>query len=323
MVRIIITVMAMLFTGLTGDFDTVQGCIQEVLGTFALVQVSWIVLRAVHRLLDRWLPFSKNNLTRIFLQLLIGTLLARAGLIAFYIIFPWEKSLFDALVTAIDFVMISYLNIIVNIALIGMHYGQQWKENLVREEKLKRENAQMQLLHLKNQVDPHFLFNAFTSLDSLVQSNPPLASEFIRHLTKIYRHALEHRDKDVSSLHTEIDMLRHYVALQKIRFGDALQIDIEIDKSHGDKGIAAVTLQMLIDNAIKHNEIHPDHPLRIRVYEENGNIVVWNNKQSRKQLAVSDKQGLQQLKQLYALLGNKEVKVENGVSQFSVALPLI
>ncbi len=114
----------------------------------------------------------------------------------------------------------------------------------------------MELQHLKNQIDPHFLFNAFTALDSLTQTNPPLASEFIRHLSKIYRHALENKDNGVTPLATELDMLRHYIALQQIRFGDALEINIDIGTTHEDRGVAALSLQMLIDNAIKHNEIH-------------------------------------------------------------------
>lgn len=292
-------------------------------GAFSIVvtQLLWYVLSRIHEWLNKVFPFEKSEAGRIILQLLTGFLVGGAftavGIMVFMREIPY------AAVLAVPIMYAHYLSVIINLALIGQHLFISWKANAVKDERIKREKAQLELQHLKNQIDPHFLFNAFTSLDSLTQTNPPLASEFIRHLSKIYRHALENKDNGVTPLATELDMLRHYIALQKIRFGDALEIDIKIDAAHEDRGVAALSLQMLIDNAIKHNEIHPDHPLRIRVYEEDGYIVVSNNKQVRKQLIISNKQGLQQLKQMYGLLGKKEVTVKDGETRFTVSMPLL
>ncbi|WP_109698000.1 sensor histidine kinase [Chitinophaga deserti] len=282
------------------------------------------MLTLIHRLLDKVFPFTKSDVGRVFLQIAIGTLLIwgiRSAV--FYVIQNSFRINIDPLTSAMVATINNFVSITINIALIGQYYARRWKEGVVKEERLEREKTQLQFLHLKNQVDPHFLFNAFTSLDSLVQSNPPLASQFIRHLSKVYRYALQNRDKDVVMLEAELEMLQHYIALQKIRFGTSLEIDIEMNEMPVEKGIAAVTLQMLIDNAIKHNEVHADHPLRISIYVKDDYLVISNNKQIRRQLAASDKQGLQQLKQLYTYLSEREVKVEEDENRFTVALPLL
>jgi sensor histidine kinase YesM len=289
-----------------------------------VTQIVWAILAGIHRLLDRVFPFTKSDAGRIFLQIIVGTV--AISIIRDLIVYDVLKRIFKVEIDQLTYASIYTINnfaaITINLALIGQYYTNRWREGIVKEERLVREKMQLQFLHLKNQVDPHFLFNAFTSLDSLVHSNPDLASQFIRHLSKVYRYALQNRDKDMVSLQTEMEMLHHYIALQKIRFGTALVVDIELDASLMDRRIAAVTLQMLMDNAIKHNEIHADHPLRIRIYEHEDYIIVSNNKQIRKQLAASDKQGLEQLKQLYSFLSARKVRVEDGVAEFTVALPL-
>ncbi len=320
-VRISITLLIMVAAFFIGIMMSPSFGLIVAAASILVVQLLWFILARIHRLLDRLLPFEKSEAGRMFLQLLVGFIagwiVTSIGMLVFLLHLPFSN------VLGIPLMYSHYLSIIINIALIGQYFFQAWKNNAVKEERIKRENTQMQLQHLKNQIDPHFLFNAFTSLDNLTQTNPPLASEFIRHLSKIYRHALENKDNGVTPLAVELDMLRHYTALQKIRFGDALAIDIDINPSQEDRGVAALSLQMLIDNAIKHNEIHPDHPLYIRVYEEDGYIIVSNNKQIRRQLAISNKQGLQQLKQMYKLLGEKEVIVKDGDAKFTVSMPML
>lgn len=289
-----------------------------------ITQFIWTVLNGIHKLLNRWLPFSRNLYGRIILQITIGLLLVY--LLRTFMLHAIPKML-HITIQPMGKAMIATINnlvsITVNLALISEYFTNRWKESIVKEERLQREKVQMQFLHLKNQVDPHFLFNAFTSLDSLVKVDPDLASRFIGHLAKVYRYALQHRDKDLVPLHMELSFLDHYISLQKIRFGPALEIDIQIDEMYHDRGIAMVTLQMLIDNAVKHNEVHPGRPLRIRIYVENDYLVISNNRQIRRQLAASDKQGLQQLQQLYTFLGERPVVIKDEPDTFTVALPLL
>ncbi|HYH56580.1 MAG TPA: histidine kinase, partial [Anseongella sp.] len=196
-------------------------------------------------------------------------------------------------------------------------------EGVRQAEKLEKEKIRMQYHHLKNQVDPHFLFNALTSLDSLVKSDPDLASRFIRHLSKIYRYVLQHKENEVVNLETELEFIHHYCSLQRIRFGKAFQVEFRLSGAAREKGIVMITLQMLIDNAIKHNEVHEQHPLKIRVHDEGNYLYVENNKQSKKLVLHSNKQGLNQLVQLYSFLSERPVKLADEQDRFTVKLPLL
>lgn len=289
-----------------------------------VTQIIWTVLSAIHRLLNRLLPFSKSLYGRVILQIVIGLVLV---FILRTIVLSCLERLPQFELSNLGRAMIATINnlvsLAVNMALISQHFTAVWKEGVIKTERLEREKVQLQYHQLKNQVDPHFLFNAFTSLDSLVKVNPDLASRFIGHLAKVYRYVLQNRDKEVVSLQTELEFIAHYIALLEIRFEKALVIEIQVDEQHYDKGIAMVTLQMLIDNAVKHNEIHPGKPLHISIYEKNGYLEVMNNKQVRRQLAHSDKQGLEQLKSLYTFLSDRPVMVKDETDTFTVALPLL
>ena len=119
---------------------------------------------------------------------------------------------------------------------------------------MEKERSMLQYHHLKNQVNPHFLFNTFTSLDGLIQTDPDLASDFVRHLSKVYRYVLEHKENEVVSLQTEIDFIQHYFSLLNIRYKDVLHITVNISPAGREKGIVMVTLQMLIDK-IFHTDV--------------------------------------------------------------------
>jgi LytS/YehU family sensor histidine kinase len=176
---------------------------------------------------------------------------------------------------------------------------------------------------LKNQVNPHFLFNTFSSLDGLIQTDPDLASDFVRHLSKVYRYVLEHKENEVVSLQTEVDFIQHYISLLNIRYKNVLEIRINISPVAMEKGIVMVTLQMLIDNAIKHNSLETEAPLMIRIWDEEGYLHISNNKQLRRQIESSNRQGLEQLKELYHFLTTQEVLVQETSETFEINLPLL
>ena len=165
--------------------------------------------------------------------------------------------------------------------------------------------------------------SAFSSLDSLVRSNPALASDFINHLSKVYRYVLDHNEKEVVSLDTELGFIQHYISLLNIRYGKALKVELCISEGAKERGVVMVTLQMLIDNAIKHNIVHEQQPLLIQIKEEGQYLCVINNKQIKKQLEPSNRQGLQQLKQLYQYLSDEPVIIEDAEGKFSVKLPFL
>ncbi len=117
------------------------------------------------------------------------------------------------------------ISMVINMMFIGDYFIRQWKEGILSAERFEKEKAEMKYHHLKNQVNPHFLFNALTSLDALIKSDPDLASRYVGHMAKVYRYVLEHKEREVVPLKIELEFIRHYLCLQKIRFGESLQID--------------------------------------------------------------------------------------------------
>lgn len=187
----------------------------------------------------------------------------------------------------------------------------------------EREKTLMQYHNLRNQVNPHFLFNTLTSLDGLVQQDPKLASRFIRHLAKVYRYVLEHKENEVVSIQTELEFIQHYISLLQIRYGEALKIEVDVNEKARDQGIVMVTLQMLIDNALKHNIVQLDLPLYISITCQKGYLEVKNNKQIRRQIETSNGEGLSQLQELYRFLTEKPVQILDSELFFRVQIPLL
>jgi LytS/YehU family sensor histidine kinase len=220
--------------------------------------------------------------------------------------------------------------VLINFIFYFRYTFQQWEESVeknaqlqVQTAQLEKERLMMQYHHLKNQVNPHFLFNTLTSLDGLIQTNAELASEFVRHLAKVYRYVLEHKENEVVSVQTELDFIEHYISLLKIRYENALQININVSEEGREKGIVMVTLQMLIDNAIKHNMIQERSPLVISIWDKNNCLHIRNNKQLKRKIELSSKQGLQQLEQLYNFLNKEAVTIKDEHDFFEVNLPLL
>lgn len=289
-----------------------------------LVQLAWAVYRWLQRILNKYLPFSRRLYLRIAVQISLGIIIILILYFPFFIALRhFQPFPMTSVTKAIMILSLVVLSIAINMTFISAYFIGRWKEGIRRAEKLEKEKMQMQYHHLKNQVDPHFLFNALTALDSLVKSDPDLASRFIKHLSRIYRYVLQHKENEVVDLEIELQFIYHYCSLQQIRFGEAFSVDFEISEPARQKGIVMVTLQMLIDNAIKHNEVHLQYPLRIRVFDKDDFLYVENNKQSRQLVQHSSKQGLKQLTDLYGFLTGKPVEIDDEPDVFRVKLPLL
>jgi two-component system LytT family sensor kinase len=192
---------------------------------------------------------------------------------------------------------------------------------LIQEEQFKRQALSLQFDALKNQVNPHFLFNSLNVLTSLVETDPPLAVRFIKQLSDVYRYVLEHKDKELIELETELQFVNAFVYLQKIRFDSNLVVDISLN---GTKGrIIPLSLQMLVENAIKHNVISTEKPLNIAISSENGYLVVTNNLQKKKVIQDTGSIGLNNIRERYAFFSKLAVVVEETDEMFKVKLPLI
>lgn len=197
-------------------------------------------------------------------------------------------------------------------------------ENARQLHGLQQENIKAQFEILKNQVNPHFLFNSLNVLSSLIYINKDSAAKFVRQLSKVYRYVLEYKDQEVISLLFELEFLDSYVFLLKTRFDQNLHIEIDIDKKHYQREIVPMALQLLFENAIKHNVISKLKPLSIKVFvDDNDNLVISNNLQRKSSVEHSSKIGLKSIKKRYNYLTDEKVVIEENKENFTVKLPLI
>ena len=205
----------------------------------------------------------------------------------------------------------------------GVFFFKEWQNNIILTEKLQKENMQSQLEVLKNQVNPHFLFNSLNVLSSLVYSDPTKAELFIEKFASVYRYILNIQGKMVVPLKDELDFLHSYLYLQKIRFNEGLIININIDEAMKCLYLPPLCLQQLVENAIKHNIVGTEHPLTIDVYNEETDLYVVNNLQKRDEPLSSTGVGLKNLTERYFHFANVKPEFKEKDHKFVAMAPLL
>jgi hypothetical protein len=212
------------------------------------------------------------------------------------------------------------MTLLVSFFLHGRQFLLNWKLSEVNAQKLEKERVRAQYDSLKNQVNPHFLFNSLNALTNLVYEDPDKAAKFIKQLSEVYRYVLDSKDKEIVPLADELKFLESYLFLQRIRFGEKLNANIDV--GDGSYSVAPMALQMLVENAIKHNEISVDHPLTIHVFSDNGFLVVENIINKKSVLPEpSSGTGLDNIRNRYAFLSPVRVEVKSDGGKFIVKLP--
>ncbi len=300
-----------------------------LMGTVYTVSIA-LGLHLMDRKLEKFMPYNANFLRRIGLQVSIsfavvfllqlvgmslvesmrmGDILKRMGL----------NELSLILIRALDYIFVLTLNMMFFLS----HFMVAWKDSLIRAERLQRESAHVRFDALRNQLNPHFLFNSLNSLNSLIYDDQKLASQFLQQLSRVYRYVLQNKDKELVSLNTEAEFIQNYISLLKTRFGEALRITLTISPEKGEVLIVPVTLQIMIENAIKHNMATQQQPLEVSVFVEGEELLIRNNLQRKSQIEHSNKQGLSNLRALYAYITSKPVRVVETPNTFTVCIPLI
>jgi hypothetical protein len=221
----------------------------------------------------------------------------------------------------------AFITIVLDLIVFYLYYStfiaDNWMKSIENNEELKRENLLAKYEALKNQVNPHFLFNSLNTLSGVVEQNPEQATNFIKKLSDIYRYVLEQNDKELVSLIDEMKFVEDYLFLSKMRFGEALIFNMNLPANHTIQ-IVPLGLQMLVENAIKHNIIADDMPLKIEIEIEDGFVIVRNNLQKKTTIVLGKEPlGLENLKKRYAYLSGASVKVIESDSKFIVKLPII
>jgi len=202
-------------------------------------------------------------------------------------------------------------------------YWKQKQQHKVNESRRIAGTASAQFDALKNQLDPHFLFNSLNVLASLIEENPVQAQKFTTSLSKVYRYVLEQKSKELVPLDEELKFARTYMNLIKMRFEDSIEISVPEKSSNPEFKVVPLSLQLLLENAVKHNQVTPSKKLHIAIEESGNRLLVKNNIQAKQVIKKSSGVGLVNIRQRYHLLTDNEVRIEDDGQHFKVGIPIL
>ncbi len=202
-------------------------------------------------------------------------------------------------------------------------YINQLKDAQIETQKLKRQTVEAQFEALRNQINPHFLFNSFNVLSNLVYKNADTSAEFIQQLSKVYRYLIYHQENKLVPLKQELDFIKSYLYLLQIRFSENLKVQLDLPQNLNGFHVPPVSIQLLIENAIKHNILSENQPLNIELGLNNDYLSVTNNLQLKSTTDESTGVGLNNIVKRYEFLTDKPVQIENNDRTLTVSIPLI
>lgn len=204
-----------------------------------------------------------------------------------------------------------------------VYFYNRYQQNKIKEQKVIAGTASAKFDALKNQLDPHFLFNSLNVLTSLIEENPENAQKFTTSLSKVYRYVLEQKNKELVLVDEELEFAKTYMSLLKMRFEDSIIFDIPEKAINPESKVVPLSLQLLLENAVKHNTVTSAKPLQIKIYEAGDSLVVENNLQLKQILKKSTGVGLSNIMQRYDLLTNKKININKEANRFAVAIPML
>ena len=259
------------------------------LGSVVLTLITFFLIRAFHEMIidgEEWEEFINSEQPSTYLTALIVTL-------------------------------------VVSLFFHALFFYKKLQEKKIKQQKVIAGTASAQFDALKNQLDPHFLFNSLNVLTSLIDEDSEAAQKFTTSLSKVYRYVLEQKNKELVTVDEELQFAKTYVGLLKMRFEDSIIFDFPEKSSMPDAKVVPLSLQLLLENAVKHNMVTPNKPLIIKIYEANGMLMVENNLQPKQVIKKSSGVGLQNIKQRYGILTHRDVEIQKTPHTFLVAIPVL
>ncbi len=286
----------------------------------------WIGCRYIISKLWKIYPWEKHPIKHLIWEVILIALynlivVAFLFLLGYYVLTEEKVKEYHFFDTYISILIIS---LIISFIHESVFLYIMWMRSDKRSQELERESLLSQFETLKNQVNPHFLFNSFNTLITLIEEDKDIAVEYVQKLSDFFRTILQLRDKSTISIQEELELIKTYSFLQKKRYGDNFVLKNMVPANALSKGIAPLTLQMLVENTIKHNIIATERPLNVEIsVTENQYIMVKNNLQKRTEGEPSAGLGLHNIRNRYKFLSDKEVEVIVSANYFSVAIPLL
>jgi len=300
---------------------------QNCMFSVAIGYPAWKGMFYITIFLERKLPWLKHPIKRMVYQVL--TLFIFFVLVIFSGLSIWIMVSEDLSFATAAGEMIPSLKVAIIFMFLSLLAGnavlffQNWKKSAIQQEELKRAHLALQYQSLKDQVRPHFLFNSLSSLATLINTDADKATRFVHKLADVYRYVLEQRENELVPLKKELKFLEDYIYLQKIRFGDSLQVEYSLDLDQS-RMVIPLSLQMLVENAIKHNEVSGENPLRIEILStEQGHVIIRNKLRKIELTEKSPGMGLENLRKQVAFFSDESLLVQEEAESFIVRIPTI
>lgn len=327
---LVVTVLSLL---LWSGYNLYQSDVQMIylaafMWIFTVVVLLWYGNKWIFDFLNPRISWLSHPSKRFFIQLLVSCVYSLLCINGSYYLFKIQTTL-----TAPDLSQFVVLNVygllfLIPVLLVNfsVYFMQQWKKAHMQSDKLLEENLRTQVNSLRMQLDPHFLFNNLNVLSSLIEKDPLTAQHFLDKFADVYRYVLEFKKEELVSVSEELSFVDAYVYLLKKRFEEQLHIEISVPLEITDSFfIPPLSIQMLIENALKHNKLSSEHPLHIEVFVENGKwLTVRNSYSPRAEANVKRiKTGLDNIRKRYAYLSALNIKIHQDESFFVVSLPLL
>lgn len=319
----------MLLNFVFSGFDLKNLQLENIGVTLLYVIVLTLVNAVFFQIIDKRMDWETQRKKRMIVGIFGSIFLT---IIAYFLCRMFDKIVIEQSVsiaeflqqeTAGNYLFTFMLIVIVSLSLHVFFFFKAIQETKVKEQKIIAGTASAKFDALKNQLDPHFLFNSLNVLTSLIDENPKAAQKFTSSLSKVYRYVLEQKSKDLVSVEEELEFAKVYISLLKMRFENSILFEISEVIGNSEAKIIPLSLQLLLENAVKHNRISDVEPLKIYIYEDAGMLMIKNNLQPKKTINKSSGIGLWNIRQRYHLLTSRKVMVYSDTEIFKVGLPML
>jgi two-component system, LytTR family, sensor kinase len=294
------------------------------------VMLAAVLIFELGRIANNWLnkrmPWNNRPIRRMVVQFLVQAVISSLVVTGCFCFWDWQENAANQTpdyIFMMGLVIGSLLSLILTAIYVALYFIDEWKATLLEAERLKRESVEARFEALKSQLDPHFLFNNLNTLMYLVEDHPQAAS-FVENLSLVYRYVLQNRERTLVPLSDELRLAKAYLFLLKQRFGEAIQVEMAVSDAEQLGQLPPMTLQLLIENAVKHNIVSEKNPLLLTIRCcQTRQLTVSNTLQRKIHSTETTGIGLRNIRHRYELLGNAQMQVWEENSEFVVRIPLL
>jgi two-component system LytT family sensor kinase len=313
------------YYALVNQIDSLQSIlIRNLLFSVSISILLYVLFRLMFFVLNQYLPWETHRVRRILVEIPAIFIIAVAATIPFTLFF---FGLAGADVTREQLIsntaLAVLISLLINTFTEGIAIFRLYRDTLIDKERLKQETLRSHFETLKNQVGPHFLFNSLNTLIALIDESPHTAKNFVQKLSNYYRYVIQVNQEALVPLSIELALVKDYVFLLNQRYDNRIVLQVDIPLEAEKNFIPPFALQMLVENAEKHNAISADRRLIIRIAIEHNRIVVENNRTPKKNIPPGTGTGLENIQKRYALAAHQSIQIESNSDFFRVTLPLI